>query len=897
MKNAISHIKKYEPLWGAWYVETFLGEGSCGQVYTVRREEFGKLYYSAVKIISLPHDDLIPAIDHMSQFRGHSHIVSWEDHQIIEKTDSLGWDILIRMELLQNLADYAAESPLSSAEVVKMGIHICRALDLCTQKNMIHRNIKPENIFISPHGTYKLGDLGISRHAESPLSELAQKGTYTYMAPKILQDSARVDTYSLGLVMYCLLNRNHPPFLPALSHSSAPKDWEKALQRRMSGEPLPPLTSQPGTPDAATRYQRGVSPELNALVLKACAYAPFDRFASSSEMGQALESLTEAKSDLVGMPAMAHTGYQPEKTEQELNLTEQELALNKHQRNVKAKRSLLRFAGLCCAAALLIAFGVFITKNLLPFEDLDTGTEALSLDLSNQGITDEDLATMVKKKEIPKHVTQLNLSSNSITDIGSLKTLTQLTELTLDSNDIQDITFLTSLTHLTRLSLNENENLSDISPLQSLTHLTVLQLKGTLVRDLTPLAEMTHLEKLQLAYTPIQDITPLTSLTNLTMLVLSATGVSDITPLRDLSKLVMLCLDRTQVADVSPLASLTELGRLTLDATHVSNITPLSSLSKLEELTLFDTFVADIEPVASLTKLTQLDIADMVMSENIVTDLTPLTSLTELKTLHMSICSDIHDLTPLKSLTKLTELNMEVPLNLNASDLADTGQFPDMMPLASLTGLTQLKLGHTKNSISNFTFLHSLINLKTLDLTFTDFTDLTLLHPLTNLTELNLPYTGIKDITLLRHWPHLTRLNLDNNPISDFTPLADLTALTRLELPNTEISDITCLRSLKALEYLDLGHNHIHDIAPLKGLVQLEWLSLDYNKMTDITPLQELTEIKHLALKGMSFTDLTPLKSLHKMESFHASGNDISTQQANDLQAALPKCSINLNFY
>ena len=52
-----SDIKKHEPLWGAWYVDSLIGEGSFGKVYKVRREEFSNTYYSAVKIITIPQNN------------------------------------------------------------------------------------------------------------------------------------------------------------------------------------------------------------------------------------------------------------------------------------------------------------------------------------------------------------------------------------------------------------------------------------------------------------------------------------------------------------------------------------------------------------------------------------------------------------------------------------------------------------------------------------------------------------------------------------------------------------------------------------------------------------------------------------------------------------------------
>ena len=319
----MTDIKIYEPLWGSWYVDEKLGEGSFGKVYKVHKEEFGRTYEAAVKIISIPQSDadilqakseglndesarsyfqafvtdIIQEIDLMSAFRGSSNVVSLEDHTVIESKGKIGWDILIRMELLDTLSSYVTKKPMTQAEVVKLGIHICRALELCAKHNTIHRDIKPDNIFVSQYGDYKLGDFGIARQIERTMSGLSKKGTYQYMAPEVFRGGeygASVDIYSLGIVMYRFLNKNRAPFLPTFPEPITPRDREDSLLRRMNGEPIPPI--------------QGINEELNSIILRACAYDRHERFKNVFEMKKALEALPDSIS-VLSSPIIVSSDY------------------------------------------------------------------------------------------------------------------------------------------------------------------------------------------------------------------------------------------------------------------------------------------------------------------------------------------------------------------------------------------------------------------------------------------------------------------------------------------------------------------------------------------------------------------------------------------------------------
>ena len=295
-----------------WNITRLLGAGSYGKVFEIERSEFGQTYRAALKVITVPQssaevrsvisegmsvsqaeayfhgivEELMHEFSIMFKLKGTANIVSCEDLRVLEHPDGIGWDILIRMELLHPLLPYVYQHPMARRDIIKLGIDICKALELCQRYNIIHRDIKPENIFISDNGDYKLGDFGIARTIERTTSGLSKKGTYSYMAPEVYagrEYGFSVDTYSLGLVLYRMLNKNRGPFLPQPPEAITFSSREQALARRMSGEPLP-----------RPFYGEG---RLGEIVLKACAFDPKDRYSSPQQLRQELEAILYTQTD------------------------------------------------------------------------------------------------------------------------------------------------------------------------------------------------------------------------------------------------------------------------------------------------------------------------------------------------------------------------------------------------------------------------------------------------------------------------------------------------------------------------------------------------------------------------------------------------------------------------
>ena len=293
-------------VWPEWELIEKIGEGSFGKVYKAKRTERGRSFYSAIKIISIPAskgeldsvrsemnneqstreyfrnlvEDCIQEIYTMEHFCGNSHVVSFEDFKVVEYLDEIGWDISIRMEYLTSFMDYCTGKELTEKEVIKLGCDLAMALIYCRKLNIIHRDVKPENIFVSRFGDFKLGDFGIAREQAHTMSNMSKKGTYSYMAPEIYKGEkydSSIDIYSLGIVLYKLMNQNRLPFLSLDKQLITYRDKENALARRMAGEKMPAPVN--------------ASAAFSHIILKACAYEPGKRYRKPEDMLRDLEKL------------------------------------------------------------------------------------------------------------------------------------------------------------------------------------------------------------------------------------------------------------------------------------------------------------------------------------------------------------------------------------------------------------------------------------------------------------------------------------------------------------------------------------------------------------------------------------------------------------------------------
>ncbi|MEC3974539.1 Stk1 family PASTA domain-containing Ser/Thr kinase [Amycolatopsis sp. H20-H5] len=163
------------------------------------------------------------------------------------------------------------EGPMSQKRAMEVMADVCAALDFSHRHGIVHRDVKPANVMITKNGAVKVMDFGIARAIHDGQAAMTQTaaviGTAQYLSPEQARGEAvdaRSDVYAAGCVLYELIT-GEPPFTGDSPVAVA--------YQHVREDPHPPSTVNPA-----------VSPELDAVVLKALAKGPANRYQSSAEM-------------------------------------------------------------------------------------------------------------------------------------------------------------------------------------------------------------------------------------------------------------------------------------------------------------------------------------------------------------------------------------------------------------------------------------------------------------------------------------------------------------------------------------------------------------------------------------------------------------------------------------
>lgn len=305
------HIKIICKEWPRIEVMECLGEGGFGTVYKVKKHTANSdiVQNMAVKIVSLPKDmgelnayfwdlqseaeekerviqELVDKAKKEIQLEmelKNSHIITIHDHAIIKKEDGLGYYVLIAMDLLENFEPYMKKTFTGSKEEVeavakKVGCDICDALIACEKKNVVHRDIKPNNILVNENGDFILTDFGLAKEIDMMASR-SNTGTPAYRAPEVEsgkygEDAKKIDIYSLGIVLYQICNYGRFPFLPPYPEKIGLAAHAEAYQKKMQGDPMP--------------LPQNCSEEFGRVIMKACEFVPGKRYTDAQSFKNAI---------------------------------------------------------------------------------------------------------------------------------------------------------------------------------------------------------------------------------------------------------------------------------------------------------------------------------------------------------------------------------------------------------------------------------------------------------------------------------------------------------------------------------------------------------------------------------------------------------------------------------
>jgi beta-lactam-binding protein with PASTA domain/tRNA A-37 threonylcarbamoyl transferase component Bud32 len=200
----------------------------------------------------------------------HQHVVSVYDRGEFDGTYYIAMELLEGRSLKRLVVE---EAPLDPARAIDLIVQVLRAARFAHRRGIIHRDFKPHNVIVDEEGRAKVTDFGIARAGASDMTQTGSiMGTAQYLSPEQAQGhavSAASDLYSIGIMLYELLT------------GRVPFEGESAVTialKQVSETPVPP-----------SAYNAAVTPELEAVVMRALQKDPAHRFTDADEFAAALE--------------------------------------------------------------------------------------------------------------------------------------------------------------------------------------------------------------------------------------------------------------------------------------------------------------------------------------------------------------------------------------------------------------------------------------------------------------------------------------------------------------------------------------------------------------------------------------------------------------------------------
>src|ERR1041384_6270711 len=275
---------------GRYNIERTIGKGAMGVVYEGVDPRLGRRV--AIKTILKSHLDEDTAKDYSMRFVREAQAVARLNHPNIVQVYDFGeeGDIaylvmeFIKGKELKTLFDASERFDLK--EAVRIMGELCDALDFAHNAGIIHRDIKPANVMLDAQARTKLTDFGVARVQDSDKTSVERTqagtmvGTPAYMSPEQITGAnidKRTDVFSAGIILYQFLTGEKP-----FTGSGAWTIAKKIIQEE------PPLPSS---------LNNAITPIFDAVVNKALAKNPDQRFQSARDLGVALKRALEGRAE------------------------------------------------------------------------------------------------------------------------------------------------------------------------------------------------------------------------------------------------------------------------------------------------------------------------------------------------------------------------------------------------------------------------------------------------------------------------------------------------------------------------------------------------------------------------------------------------------------------------